>query len=111
MAAYGVDFLCYVTPSEHLSLPNKDDVRMGVIAARIAGHAGDIVKGVYGAKAWDKRMSKARKALDWNLMEELAIDPSAVANARSKYPPTDPKSCTMCGKFCAAKILDENLMM
>ncbi len=110
MAAYGVDFLCYVTPSEHLSLPNKDDVRTGVIAARIAGHAGDIVKGVHGAKAWDKRMSKARKALDWNLMEELAIDPSAVANARSKYPPTDPKSCTMCGKFCAAKILDENLM-
>ncbi len=111
IAAYGADFLCYVTPAEHLNLPEISDVKMGVIASKIAAHAGDIVKGINGAKEWDKKMSIARKSSDWNMMQKLAIDPDAVAYAREKYPPSDPKSCTMCGKFCAAKILDEKLMI
>jgi len=111
IAAYGADFLCYVTPAEHLNLPEIDDVKTGVIAAKIAAHAGDIVKGVKGAKEWDRKMSIARKKSDWELMQKLAIDPEAVARSREKYPPEDPKSCTMCGKFCAAKILDEKLMI
>jgi len=74
-ATSGADFLCYVTPAEHLGLPDIDDVREGVIATRIAGHAADIVKGVPGALEWDMKMAKARKALDWNKQLELAIDP------------------------------------
>jgi len=107
-AAAGADFLCYVTPSEHLGLPSLSDVREGIIAARIAAHIGDIVKGVKGAKDWDIEMSKARKALKWEKQIELSIDPataSEIREMRSVREKTD--TCTMCGEFCAMKVVSE----
>jgi phosphomethylpyrimidine synthase len=102
-ASYGVDFICYVTPAEHLKLPDLQDVYEGVIAARIAGHAADIVKGVKGAREQDYEMSKYRKALNWEKMQELSIDPKKFAEQRAKLPPQDKNVCTMCGEFCAMK--------
>ena len=102
-AAAGADFLCYVTPSEHLRLPDVDDVREGVIAARIAAHVGDIVKRVPGASDWDRSMSEARKALDWDRMLELAIDPEHARQLRKSSMPKDAEICTMCGEYCAMK--------
>lgn len=102
-ASYGADFICYVTPAEHLRLPDKDDVYQGVIAARIAGHAGDIVKNVPGAREWDNEFSKSRKALDWDKQQKAALDPEKFKAEREKLPPQDSKVCTMCGKFCAMK--------
>ncbi|MRR10075.1 phosphomethylpyrimidine synthase ThiC, partial [bacterium] len=102
-AYYGADYLCYVTPSEHLRLPTVDDVRQGVTVLRIAAHAADIAKGVPGAMEWDLKMSQARKALDWDRQIELAIDP---AHARAVFDSAPKKSggeCTMCGDFCAMK--------
>jgi len=107
-AAAGADFLCYVTPSEHLGLPSLSDVKEGIIAARIAAHIGDIVKGVRGAKDWDIEMSKARKALKWEKQIELSIDPATAAeirDMRSVREKTD--TCTMCGEFCAMKVVSE----
>jgi phosphomethylpyrimidine synthase len=108
-AAAGADFLCYVTPSEHLGLPNLSDVKDGIIAARIAAHIGDVVKGVKGAKKWDIEMSKARKALKWEEQIDLAIDPvtaSEIREMRSVREKTD--TCTMCGEFCAMKVVSES---
>lgn len=105
----GADFICYVTPAEHLRLPNADDVREGVIAARIATHAADIAKGVIGAKSWDLEMSKARKALDWDKQIELAIDPEKAAKVRSERNDSSTKACSMCGNFCAMKVVSEYL--
>jgi phosphomethylpyrimidine synthase len=102
-ASAGADFLCYVTPAEHLRLPDKDDVYTGVIASRIAGHAADIVKGVSGAREWDLEFSKSRKALDWQSQQKNALDPVKFKAERDKLPPQDSKVCTMCGKFCAMK--------
>lgn len=105
LAAYhGVDFLCYVTPAEHLSLPSVQDVKEGVIAARIAGHAADIAKGLKGARDWDDKISLYRKKLDWRKVFQLAIDrEKAVAyRKRSKM---RGKECTMCGKYCALRDL------
>jgi phosphomethylpyrimidine synthase len=102
-AAAGADFLCYVTPSEHLRLPDVDDVREGVVASRIAAHAGDIAKGVRGAAEWDHRMSKARKSLDWNAMLELALAPRRARQLRESSKPTDSTLCTMCGEYCAMR--------
>ncbi len=107
-AAAGADFLCYVTPTEHLSLPNADDVRMGVIASRIAAHAADIVKGVKGAREWDERMSRARKALDWKAQAELSLDPELSRQLHSKVP-VDGATCSMCGKYCAMAIVEKYL--
>ena len=107
-AAAGADFLCYVTPSEHLGLPSLSDVKEGIIAARIAAHIGDIVKGVKGAKDWDIEMSKARKALNWQRQIELSIDPVTAAeirDMRSVREKTD--TCTMCGEYCAMKVVSE----
>jgi phosphomethylpyrimidine synthase len=101
-AAYGVDFICYVTSSEHLKLPDVQDVRDGVISARIAGHAADIVKGVHGAKERDNEMSKWRKARNWNKQREFCIDPVKFAKSREKFS-SDQDVCTMCGEFCAMK--------
>ncbi|MDD5604302.1 MAG: phosphomethylpyrimidine synthase ThiC [Dehalococcoidales bacterium] len=105
-ASAGADFLCYVTPSEHLALPEVEDVKNGVIASRIAGHAADIVKGISGAKEKDLAMSRARKQLDWDTQQEYALDPILFERVR-KRTKTSGKACTMCGDFCAMKIASE----
>ncbi len=102
-AANGADFLCYVTPAEHLGLPAAEDVHHGVIAARIAAHAADIAKGVKGAGEWDIEMSRARKALAWDSQIKLAIDPTRASNLRRARNSTDEECCSMCGQFCAYK--------
>lgn len=99
----GADILCYVTPSEHLGLPTVEDVRAGVIASRIAGHAADVARGVPGARAWDDAMSRARADLDWKTQLELAIDPPTARRIRERCLPADAEVCTMCGEFCAYK--------
>lgn len=104
-AAAGVDFLCYVTPAEHLGLPNLEEVRQGVIAARIAAHAGDIAKGVAGAREWDEAMSAARGSFNWGRQAELAIDGELVARRRQEDIPTvETDTCTMCSNLCAMKL-------
>jgi len=102
-AAAGADYLCYVTPSEHLRLPDVDDVREGVVASKIAAHAGDIAKGVPGALEWDRRMSAARKSLDWQTMLALALAPERARQLRASSRPNDTNLCTMCGEYCAMK--------
>jgi len=108
-AAAGADFLCYVTPSEHLGLPGPEEVRIGVVAARIAAHAGDIAKGVKGAMDWDRGMSAARKSLDWQKQAELAIDPIMFRKYRTERATTAEGVCSMCSKYCAMKVVDEFL--
>jgi len=108
-AMAGADFICYVTPSEHLGLPTAQDVREGVIAARIAAHAADIVKGVPDARQWDLAMAKARKDLDWDKQLALAIDPQKARQIRAQRNPQDTSTCTMCGEFCAMKLVGEFL--
>jgi len=102
-AAHGADFLCYVTPAEHLGLPTAEDVHAGVIAARIAAHAADVAKGVNGAWAWDEKMSRARKALDWEAQVALAIDPERAQSLRRARNAITGAGCSMCGQFCAYK--------
>ncbi|MPM98362.1 5-hydroxybenzimidazole synthase BzaA [bioreactor metagenome] len=108
-AAAGADFLCYVTPAEHLGLPSIQDVHEGIIASRIAAHAADIVKGVKGAREWDLKMAKARKALDWDQQIQLAIDPEKAARYRQERNPGGAEACSMCGNYCAMKIVGEYL--
>ncbi|MGB9791972.1 MAG: phosphomethylpyrimidine synthase ThiC [Thermacetogeniaceae bacterium] len=108
-AASGADFLCYVTPAEHLRLPSLDDVKDGIIAARIAAHAADIVKGIPGAQKWDDEMSEARLRLDWERMFELALDPEKARRYREESRPQDEKTCTMCGKMCAVRTINQVL--
>jgi phosphomethylpyrimidine synthase len=104
-AAAGVDFLCYVTPAEHLGLPGPEDVRLGVIASRIAAHAGDLAKGVPGAAEWDLKMSRARKNFDWESQAELAIDPAEATRRRlADEPRVEVETCTMCSNMCAIKL-------
>ncbi len=107
-AAAGADFLCYVTPAEHLSLPDAEDVRLGVIASRIAAHAGDIAKGVKGAEQWDRKMSVARKKLDWEEQARLSLDPERSRQVRSKHAPAG-RACSMCGKYCAMDLVAKAL--
>jgi len=107
-AAAGADFLCYATPTEHLSLPNIEDVKEGVIASRIAAHAGDIVKGVRGAKDWDEQMSRARKALDWEKQAKLSLNPDLSQQVHGKIP-AGGATCSMCGKYCAMAIVEKYL--
>jgi len=108
LAAYfGADFLCYVTPSEHLSLPTVEDVREGVVATRIAAHAADVARG-RGAK-WDKEMSVARKSFNWDRMLELSVDPERAAEHRQKRKSKSPDVCSMCGNLCAMKLVDKIL--
>jgi len=108
-AAAGADFICYVTPSEHLRLPDVEDVKEGVIAARIAGHAADIVKGVPGAREWDLKISQARQRREWEKHIELAIDPDKASRLRESSMPAEQDVCTMCGKFCALKVVEDIL--
>ena len=110
-AYHGADFLCYVTAAEHLGLPNKEQVREGVIASRIAAHAGDIAKVIPHAAAWDLEMSIARKDLDWDKQMKLAIDPERAKYIRETRNPSGSKGCAMCGKYCAMKILSKYLSL
>ncbi|TSK04301.1 MAG: phosphomethylpyrimidine synthase ThiC [Geobacter sp.] len=106
-AAAGADFLCYVTPAEHLKLPSVEDVREGVMASRIAAHAADIVKGVKGAMEKDNEMARCRKKLDWEGQFALAIDPVKARRLREESGVADHGACTMCGEFCAYKVMDD----
>ena len=106
-AVHGADFLCYVTPAEHLALPTLQDVHDGVIASRIAAHAADIVKGVPGAAEWDLSMARARKALDWEAQMDLAIDPETARAKRAQREAADTDACSMCGNYCAVKIVNQ----
>lgn len=106
-ASAGADFLCYVTPSEHLRLPTVEDVKIGVIASKIAAHAADITKGVKDALGKDIKMAQCRKAMDWDQQIKLSIDPTLAENLRSSSKPTDKDVCTMCGEFCAIKLLSK----
>ena len=108
LAAYfGADFLCYVTPSEHLRLPTVDDVKEGVIASRIAAHAADLAKGVKGAMDWDNAISAARKKRDWKKQIELSIDPKKAKEYHAASKPAASDVCTMCDKYCSIKIFEE----
>jgi len=103
--ACGADFLCYVTPAEHLTLPSLEDVRDGIIASRIAAHAADIAKGVKGARNIDDEISRARKSFEWDKMMALSLDPEKTREKRGRIP-ADYRKCGMCGEFCAMR---ENL--
>lgn len=108
-AASGASFLCYVTPAEHLRLPEINDVKEGIIAAKIAAHAADIAKGIKGASDWDRKMSEARKRLDWEAMFALAIDPEKARQYRASSKPEKEDTCSMCGNFCAVKNMNRIL--
>lgn len=108
-ATYGASFLCYVTPAEHLRLPNLEDVKEGIIASRIAAHAADIAKGVKGARDWDDQMSTARKQLDWEEMFHLCMDPEKARRYRAEAKPEKEDTCSMCGNFCAVKNMNRIL--
>ncbi len=106
-ASNGADFLCYVTPAEHLRLPNLDDMKEGIIATRIAAHAADIAKNIKGAKEWDYEMSTARQNLDWEKMFDLSIDPEKARRYRKESTPQHEDSCTMCGKMCSMRNMNK----
>jgi len=103
-AAAGTDFLCYVTPAEHLRLPDIDDVREGVIATRIAAHSGDLVKGVRAAKVWNDQMSRYRKALNWDGMYAMAMDPDKARRYKEESEAAGSNVCSMCGSLCSINI-------
>jgi len=102
-SSYGADFICYVTPAEHLALPYPEDVRQGVITARIAAHVGDMIK--LGRRDADLEMGHARNAVDWSKQFKLAIDPETAMKIRKERMPSDTNTCTMCGEFCAYKVV------
>ncbi|GAA0774046.1 phosphomethylpyrimidine synthase ThiC [Clostridium subterminale] len=108
-ASYGADFLCYVTPAEHLRLPNLDDMKEGIVAAKIAAHAADIAKGIKGSRQWDNEMSKARQELNWEKMFTLAIDEEKPRRYRKESTPHHEDSCTMCGKMCSMRNMNKIL--
>ena len=106
-ASAGCDFLCYVTPAEHLALPNLEDVVEGVKTSRIAAHVGDMVKNKE-SRDWDLSMGRARRDLDWEKMFGLALDPELARKIRTERSSADEDACTMCGDFCALKIVNAN---
>lgn len=106
-ASTGADFLCYVTPAEHLRLPTLDDMKEGIIATKIAAHTADIAKNVNGARQWDYDMSKARQELDWDTMFKLAIDSEKPKKYRMESMPLHEDSCTMCGKMCSMRNMNK----
>ncbi len=110
-AMSGAAFLCYVTPAEHLALPNVEDVRQGIIASKIAAHAADIAKGVKGARDIDDRMADARRNLDWDAQFDCALDPKTAKEIRDSRAPEEDHSdtCSMCGKFCAVRSMNKAL--
>ena len=108
-AMSGAAFLCYVTPAEHLALPNADDVKEGIMASKIAAHAADIAKGIPGARDADDRMGKARRELDWDAMFKEAMDPEHARAVRDDRAPEVEETCSMCGKFCAVRSMNKAL--
>ena len=108
-AMNGAAFLCYVTPAEHLALPNLEDVKQGIIASKIAAHAADIAKGVRGAREMDDRMGDARRALDWEGQWACALDPETAKAIRADRSPEQDDTCSMCGKFCAVRSMNKAL--
>ncbi|MCI7577308.1 MAG: phosphomethylpyrimidine synthase ThiC [Spirochaetia bacterium] len=108
-AQNGAAFLCYVTPAEHLALPNVDDVKQGIIASKIAAHAADIAKGVRGAMDMDNKMADARRKLDWEAQWECALDPETAKAIRDSRAPEHDDTCSMCGKFCAVRSMNKAL--
>ena len=104
--AAGADFLCYVTPAEHLGLPDEGDVREGIMASRIAAHVADIAKGLPGAMEWDRDMALARRRLDWAGQEKLALDPEKFKRVRERRSSRS-DACSMCGDFCVYKVLED----
>ncbi len=108
-ATYGADFLCYVTPAEHLRLPDLADVKEGIIASKIAAHAADIAKGIPGARDIDNKMSDARRRIDWEEMFSYALDGEKARRYFESVPPTDKHTCSMCGKMCAMRTTNQIL--
>ncbi len=108
-AANGADFLCYVTPAEHLRLPDVNDVREGIVASKIAAHAADIAKGVPHAREIDDKMSDARRRVDWEEMFSYALDRKKAEDYFNSAPPADEHTCSMCGKMCAARTVNKVL--
>lgn len=106
-ASFGANFLCYVTPAEHLRLPDLSDVREGIIASKIAAHAADIANGLPGARDWDNKMADARHKLDWEAQFALALDPKKARDYYNSVPPADKHSCSMCGKMCAVRTVNK----
>jgi len=110
-AMSGADFLCYVTPSEHLGLPGPEEVRQGVIAARIAAHAGDVAKGIAGARDWDDRFSVLRRKRDWDGMIKNSLDPVTAGRYRKSINPNGEDACSMCGEYCVFKLAERKKRM
>ena len=108
-AMHGAAFLCYVTPAEHLALPNLDDVKQGIMASKIAPHAADTAKGARGAREIDDKMGDARRALDWEGQWACALDPETARSIRADRAPEHDDSCSMCGKFCAVRSMNKAL--
>ena len=108
-ASAGAAFLCYVTPAEHLALPNLEDVKQGIMASKIAAHAADIAKGVRGARQADDRMAQARRNLDWEAQWECAMDPETAKRIWNERKPEHEDTCSMCGKFCAVRSMNKAL--
>ena len=108
-AMSGASFLCYVTPAEHLALPNVDDVKQGIIASKIAAHAADIAKGIPHAREIDDRMAEARKAFDWEEQWRCSLDPETARAIRDSRAPEHDDTCSMCGKFCAVRSMNKAL--
>jgi len=107
--AAGADFLCYVTPAEHIRLPDIEDVKEGVIASKIAAHAADIAKGIPAALERDRKMAHCRKNLDWNGQIALSLDPEKIRKWRAEVPPSEQEVCSMCGEFCAIRTVERAL--
>ena len=108
-ASAGAAFLCYVTPAEHLALPNVEDVKQGIIASKIAAHAADIAKHIPHARDLDDQMADARRTFDWEKQWECAIDPETAKRIRDERKPEIEESCSMCGKFCAVRSMNKAL--
>ncbi|MEW6170091.1 MAG: phosphomethylpyrimidine synthase ThiC [Candidatus Omnitrophota bacterium] len=106
-ASFGADFLCFVTRAEHLSHPTLEDTREGLIASRIAAHSADVAKGIKSAQNWDSQISIARRNRNWKKLIALAIDPERARQLRRSIKPKDSKTCSMCGKYCSMKLIEE----
>ncbi len=108
-AYYGADFLCFVTPAEHLRQPTLEDTEEGLIASRIAAHSADIAKGVKNASDWDSKISQARQKRDWEKLISLSINPRRASEFRNSVKTKELKTCSMCGEYCSMKLMEECL--